>query len=76
MREELNEIDHVFFTPSVFLFCLGAVASLFASIGFIGALRDNMCLLKAVSFVVVIHLTYFASKHAMLVNICILVVYF
>ena len=49
MREEYVEIDHVFITPSVFLFIVGVLASVFAMIGFVAALRDNICLLKTVS---------------------------
>ena len=49
MRQEITEMDHVFLTPSVFLFCFGAIAFLFASVGFIGSLRDNLCLLRLVS---------------------------
>lgn len=50
MRQELTDGDHVFFTPSVFLFSLGIIAIVFAGIGFLGALRDNTCLLRFVSY--------------------------
>lgn len=52
MREEYAEIDfdHVFITPSVFLFAVGTLASVFAMIGFVAALRDNICLLKTVVY--------------------------
>ena len=52
MREEYVDFDfdHVLITPSVFLFAVGTLASVFAMIGFVAALRDNISLLKTVRF--------------------------
>ncbi|CAK8674753.1 tetraspanin-15-like [Clavelina lepadiformis] len=54
MRSELTEADHVFVTPSVFLFILGAVVSIFACIGFVASLRDNFCLLRTFNICIVV----------------------
>ena len=54
MREEYVDFDfdHVLITPSVFLFAVGTLASVFAMIGFVAALRDNITLLKTVSILI------------------------
>nr|XP_018670164.1 tetraspanin-15-like isoform X1 [Ciona intestinalis] len=45
-RSEITEAEHFLLTPSVFLFVLGFIGFLFAGFGCVGALRDNLCVLK------------------------------
>ncbi|XP_039269578.2 tetraspanin-15-like isoform X1 [Styela clava] len=62
MRQQYSsEANAVFLTPSVVLCFIGSFCFIFATLGGIGALRDNLCMLKtfvySILFFVIIELT-------------------
>ena len=49
-KAELGSIDNLSTDPAFFLLLLGSLMILISSFGCFGAVRENICLLKAVSY--------------------------